>query len=677
MQITEGMKAQLHELKRQMAKESFSKGMRNRFYLKSEFKEIRDTYYSAKAMAALYEFIAKRTINNKYTYDPINERMQVLKSINLIELVDTVVFTLGTQKIVKDTNYFYFVSVIGVIAGQIRNQLNQINYVPDDENIYYHLAGDVISAFDGSIIVIFKEKEKKQWAIRRVKKLIEINKVYESLIENTLFQIPKRKAVPHKVVNNFMNGQPTGSSLLVGKSFVKHPHALNYKAINYLDRIPLQIDRVAFGQWGINKDYELPEGIDAKYKKRLFKETTKTFDNLLAIKFYNAYGYDSRGRIYVLEHVANHQQHESSRCMLNIADNAQVLSKKGVYFLKTSIISYLEPMLDDGTHVAKLHPDLRVKWFDEVTTDTSGTFIGTDELHALLPSADKPKMAFRAITWFEEYMDNPSSPIDALGEVDASASGLQILSVASKDVNGMKVTNVIKNDDADQYNDPYKVIYDETMKKVKSVKSIKRKDLKMSIMITFYGGALLPKKIFGEDYGVFMSTLGTMFPRVIKAFKYIENLTANSEGHFMYWMPDGHLVKIPATGVEDLRVSMAWLNSSTRMRLAKLLPGESVVGLIANITHSIDAYVMRTVLLRCKEAGIKALPLHDAWLAHPNHLATIQKYYVDALQSVMDYSVLYGILTQLQNKNISTSKPFEFFKRSESDIKIDSYLGLT
>jgi len=81
-----------------------------------------------------------------------------------------------------------------------------------------------------------------------------------------------------------------------------------------------------------------------------------------------------------------------------------------------------------------------------------------------------------------------------------------------------------------------------------------------------------------------------------------------------------------------------------------------IMGLYANIIHSIDAYVMRKVI----KTGIEILAKHDAFLVHPNDVEVVQRVLQQAYAEVFDTQPIQNILKQIEETtSIKSPSMFE------------------
>lgn len=115
-----------------------------------------------------------------------------------------------------------------------------------------------------------------------------------------------------------------------------------------------------------------------------------------------------------------------------------------------------------------------------------------------------------------------------------------------------------------------------------------------------YGSKAVPKEIFGEELlPLFYSTMDKVAPG---AMQLLALLTAawNPEATVNTWqLPDGHMAVVPVTETIEKRICITEIKYTPVVQLEVIAAQKYGISLIANVVHSIDAYVLRTLLRRC------------------------------------------------------------------------------
>jgi DNA-directed RNA polymerase len=95
----------------------------------------------------------------------------------------------------------------------------------------------------------------------------------------------------------------------------------------------------------------------------------------------------------------------------------------------------------------------------------------------------------------------------------------------------------------------------------------------------------------------------------------------------------------------ERRMPILWANNMPAMKREndshKL--EHKALGLYANIIHSIDAYILRQLIM----SGIQLMPKHDAYLVHPNDVDRLIQELNRILGKLHEEDVLRNIITQL------------------------------
>ena len=130
--------------------------------------------------------------------------------------------------------------------------------------------------------------------------------------------------------------------------------------------------------------------------------------------------------------------------------------------------------------------------------------------------------------------------------------------------------------------------------------ALERDPVKKAIMTSLYGSEAMPKKVFGEGsplLELFYEAMGTLAPAVWQlntAFLAMWNPDATS---YSWTLPDNFHVhtKVMVTVTEDITFE----GNVYEIAQKKNLPSKQGRSIGANVTHSIDAYIVRELTRRC------------------------------------------------------------------------------
>jgi hypothetical protein len=198
--------------------------------------------------------------------------------------------------------------------------------------------------------------------------------------------------------------------------------------------------------------------------------------------------------------------------------------------------------------------------------------------------------------------------------LDATCSGMSIMSVVTKCFKGCLATNLI---DPDKRNDAYTMVTDAASRMLEGDLIIDRNDAKQATMTTLYGSQKTPREIFGtdtEELDAFYAGLVEVAPLAVELLGDLRNAWQPYALEHRWVCPDNFNVRIKVMQkVEGERVEVDELDGATFTYDYYINEGsKSDLKLVANVTHSLDAYLLRSMERRCnynKSAVTKALCL--------------------------------------------------------------------
>lgn len=195
-------------------------------------------------------------------------------------------------------------------------------------------------------------------------------------------------------------------------------------------------------------------------------------------------------------------------------------------------------------------------------------------------------------------------PIGHLISLDSTCSGMQILSALTGCKEGARITNLTSEE---KRFDAYTEVTDVQNKFLETwgIKGIEilRKDAKRAVMTSLYGSKATPKEVFGEEGPAITAFYESAFTCAPGAFSLLDDLLNSWNAYALshYWkMPDGFDVAIKVMQTEETRIEVDELNHHKFKTSYKVnLGSRTGISLPANVTHSVDAYVLRSLLRRC------------------------------------------------------------------------------
>lgn len=219
-------------------------------------------------------------------------------------------------------------------------------------------------------------------------------------------------------------------------------------------------------------------------------------------------------------------------------------------------------------------------------------------LWIMVADADKPELFIKALIAIDAVRNK--QPTGHMIHMDASASGIQIMSAITGCMSGSEATGLIN---PWQPSDAYSRLTDTMTTILGEVIQVERADAKQAMMCSFYGSEAMPKNIFGEgtkELEAFYEAAQTMAPG---AWQLLQDLLGSWKPFALSheWdMPDGFEVKVKVMSKKETRIEVDELNHATFTYEYYVNEGTKFgLSNCANVVHSIDAYIVRSMHRRC------------------------------------------------------------------------------
>lgn len=259
-------------------------------------------------------------------------------------------------------------------------------------------------------------------------------------------------------------------------------------------------------------------------------------------------------------------------------------------------------MIDAATQfgLSKVTFEERIEW----------TKANLANLENLLPDAKEKPLYLKAVYAIRDAQSG--KPTGHLVGLDASSSGLQIMSAAMGCYAGAEATGLINPDEMPW---AYKRCTDIMQEMVGQEIKAEMDDVKQAVMTYFYGSEAKPKEIFGEGtvaYQAFFEAAKTLAPEAYDLRNILIGIWQPFALEHSWTMPDGFEVVIRVMEKKEVVVKVPELNSSFTHIYYENAGTEKGLSLAANVVHSIDGMIVREMNRRCnydKDAVIKALQI--------------------------------------------------------------------
>ena len=199
------------------------------------------------------------------------------------------------------------------------------------------------------------------------------------------------------------------------------------------------------------------------------------------------------------------------------------------------------------------------------------------------------------------YRACKSEAIGHMVGLDATCSGMSIMSVVTKCYKGCLATNLI---DPDVRNDAYTMVTNAAGEMLDGDLIVTRQDAKDATMTTLYGSQAKPREIFGtdtEELDAFYAGLVAVAPRAVELLGDLRMAWQPFALEHRWVCPDNFTVRIKVMQkVEGERVEVDELDGASFTYEYYVNEGTKTdLKLVANVTHSLDAYLLRSMERRC------------------------------------------------------------------------------
>jgi hypothetical protein len=221
-----------------------------------------------------------------------------------------------------------------------------------------------------------------------------------------------------------------------------------------------------------------------------------------------------------------------------------------------------------------------------------------DMLESLQDQADNKFRYIKAVMAIRKAQQG--IPTGHLVGFDACCSGMQIMSAITGCFNGAEATGLVN---PNVRSDAYTKVTNKMIEILQGLLIISRDDAKQAVMTSLYGSKAKPKEIFGEDtpeLNAFYKAMQIVAPG---AWELLQDLLDSWQPYALVheWkLPDGFDARVKVMLPAEARIEVDELDHATFTYQWKENAG-SKKGLsnVANVVHSIDAYVLRCLVRRC------------------------------------------------------------------------------
>lgn len=216
------------------------------------------------------------------------------------------------------------------------------------------------------------------------------------------------------------------------------------------------------------------------------------------------------------------------------------------------------------------------------------------------PDADKKTKALLKKSILTIERARKGIAIGHMVGLDAACSGMQILSCVTGCIAGATATGLVI---PDRRMDAYKEVTD-AMNAIEGILvKVPRQSAKEAVMTSIYGSTAKPKEIFGEEspeLNAFYQAMLKVAPGAWEVLEELRNAWTPFAKFHAWKLPDGFDAKVKVMEKVEKRIEVDELDHATFTHEFYVNEGTKTgISLVANVTHSLDAYVLRTMQRRC------------------------------------------------------------------------------
>lgn len=191
-------------------------------------------------------------------------------------------------------------------------------------------------------------------------------------------------------------------------------------------------------------------------------------------------------------------------------------------------------------------------------------------------------------------------PTGHLVGFDGVCSGIQVMSALTGCITGATATGMV---DPCVRADAYSAVTKAMNILLGGTLNVSRADAKQALMTTMYGSKKTPKDIFGEDTPELNAYYQAAQQTAPGAWELLQDLLGSWQPYALehsWKLPDGFVAKVKVMTQKEARIEVDELDHATFTYVFYENEGtKKGISLPANVVHSCDAYVLRSMHRRC------------------------------------------------------------------------------
>jgi len=221
-----------------------------------------------------------------------------------------------------------------------------------------------------------------------------------------------------------------------------------------------------------------------------------------------------------------------------------------------------------------------------------------DKLETLVEEADDKEQFYSAVLAIREAQ--AGKPSGHLVGFDAICSGMQIMSAITGCHSGAQATGLI---DTGYRPDAYNETTEEMGRVMGGQFLVDRKDVKAAVMTMLYGSKAKPQEIFGKEtpeLAGFYQAVTNIAPGAYELLQVLLDSWQPFTLMHRWVLPDGFVARVKVMETVDARIEVDEMDhASFTYEWKENVGSQTGLSNVANVIHSIDAYVLRSLIRRC------------------------------------------------------------------------------
>lgn len=220
------------------------------------------------------------------------------------------------------------------------------------------------------------------------------------------------------------------------------------------------------------------------------------------------------------------------------------------------------------------------------------------DLESFADKADSKPLYMKAVLAIRKVLSG--KPTGHTVALDACCSGIQVMSALTGCVAGATNTGLV---DPNVRADAYGNLRGEMVDLLGSNVDVNRGDSKDALMTMMYGSKAKPKEIFGADtpqLQAFYTAAEIIAPGATQLLRELLNSWRPYALFHAWKLPDGYDARVKVIEKKEARITVDELDRASFTYEFYVNEGtKSGLSNVANVIHSVDAYVLRCIQRRC------------------------------------------------------------------------------